>query len=1333
MAKNLPEGFELVDDALPEGFELVPDGYELVPEEKGFWSTVGDYGAQLGKNIGGGLVGLADLATGAISAPVGYLKAGAAVAGGADPQKELEEARRVSTDNVGAAIARMGLGDPRENPTYKYMMKPFELIGEGAQKVAEKTGMGPTGQLAMEGVLSLAPLPGAKALGKGLGHVAERVDPALRALDRETVSGTRERLQIPEGFEEVAPSTRETSTDGNVTVSWDHPDAQAELMQPINPYDVGGHVTEFKEGRTTQIDPLERELMGRVENIEAVPDVLRDVVDAYKTREFTERATQGELFDPYTNMHREFDQYGNERLPREMTRKEFEETVRNLVSEEGTRFRMPENMDEAYQAYKDTISSEQGGLFDRESQRAAFAEVARQEGIDRLSEYTTPDLSVYGERVRGEPQGSLDLGPGGREIAAQGTTRAPDVAPVEGQYVPPQVPQQFADVAAKVPGLDRVLKEAPVETPRTPERSAGITPSETVVKNVPGLGEKAQRFIHENLTPEQVVKAAIGEKDGSAAWITRLAGSGANLTALTRAGGRGSSLIKGAYGLWNAAENTTRRLISERVLPIERSLHALNRADRELLASVLKNEMMNQARTENIPPRLQNAYNRLRKGLEDAGNAVNEARVAQGLEPMTMTDYYLSSRWRGNYKMEVRDANGNLLYFLREPSKRQLNAAKAALEKKVPGLKYTEVEPSYKGVQKTDQLEAGYNEMLKLLDPNDPRVDALVSAYEEHVAGRSVPSMGMPFHAEAKGNVRGFIGDKPNRTEKQNAIELLNSQIQYMKNSYKWAEQQKANQKVSEIISDPTLRETQPNNIKYVQEYSKNAMGFGTAKSIRDLEVDLSRGLGFDREQSLAALNMVRSWFYTKNLGLLNPKAMFVQMVQPLFMAPAHLNLMENGFKANPVTVYANTIKDTSALWSNRELRPEMKNALDYAQQNGILSINVLDDIRNIGQSELSRKAQNLANINQIKAEEFGRTVSYISAVNHLYESGLRGETLYRSAEAVTNRVMVDYRKFEQPMWMEKMGATGRAVGTLKTFMNNQYHQLLYYAQEAGKGRVTGLAGMLGLQYALAGAMGMYGVQTVSDVYDNYIRKAMGPSKADKSMKGWLLSNLSDLEAYGGFSKITGINMYGSMSQGNLGGDSLGAIAAPFASDLYKSVGAIGSAVMDPTNPEKWSQALYENLPPHGKGMMETFMPQYTSPSGMSLNPRDLSKGMYKRDTFEKALRVLGATSIKESATKERAFETARQEMDINKAKQELIKGYVQARRIGDKESQQKAIDVLKRWMAPDELAQSLTNAVLEAAKATNQDVVRRNMPDNLDTVNNIRKYQRQGEMRGPQ
>jgi ADP-Ribosyltransferase in polyvalent proteins len=99
------------------------------------------------------------------------------------------------------------------------------------------------------------------------------------------------------------------------------------------------------------------------------------------------QAKQGEVFEPQTNMHRDYtdqrvaDANGGERP---LTRAEFDKTLENLTKEEGTRFQAPEDKAAAYQQYLDHLNENQPGLFDIGSRTEGWKEQNYQNSVPRM-------------------------------------------------------------------------------------------------------------------------------------------------------------------------------------------------------------------------------------------------------------------------------------------------------------------------------------------------------------------------------------------------------------------------------------------------------------------------------------------------------------------------------------------------------------------------------------------------------------------------------------------------------------------------------------------------------------------------------------------------------------------------------------------------------------------------------------------------------------------------------------------------------------------------------------------------------------------------------------
>lgn len=114
------------------------------------------------------------------------------------------------------------------------------------------------------------------------------------------------------------------------------------------------------------------------------PDELAPFKDemAQRVEDFNKQEpTQGDLFNDLDQ--RKYDQYGPEEAPRALNQDEFNQTLDNLGSQEGTQFEMPEDRDAAFQKYLDTVSDQQGGLFDRPTIAKNFVDNVKQDLRDQ--------------------------------------------------------------------------------------------------------------------------------------------------------------------------------------------------------------------------------------------------------------------------------------------------------------------------------------------------------------------------------------------------------------------------------------------------------------------------------------------------------------------------------------------------------------------------------------------------------------------------------------------------------------------------------------------------------------------------------------------------------------------------------------------------------------------------------------------------------------------------------------------------------------------------------------------------------------------------------------
>jgi hypothetical protein len=800
-------------------------------------------------------------------------------------------------------------------------------------------------------------------------------------------------------------------------------------------------------------------------------------------------------------------------------------------------------------------------------------------------------------------------------------------------------------------------------------------------------------FIPENPKADEVIQKAIGETDGKLWTYTQ---SGATSAAMKT----GSTVIKAAADIVQNALKRSEKAIRDYVFPAETALRRLPKADLETLATVFKDEMFNGQRYDadvlqnHLTDKQLEAYIKMRDMFDDTLAAQNAIRQAKGLPPISAKEAYMSSRWQGDFRRPVYDANGKLVWYLAANSKWELNRQTRALKADFPDLMTDPAKDHMvrSSMGKTD-LQSMYSTMLDILGRDDPAIQKIKAAIEDQTVAQAESVAAQTKHFEPKNNIRGFVGDRPGKGGYQEALAMFQQQIQYAKNAYRWSEMQKAADDLKPILSNETLQEQQPNNIKYVREYFKNAIGHGESKAIRAIEDSIREGLGVSPKVLNDAVGDVKSLFILQKLGM-SAGYTIANMIQTANVLPYLMDLRNQGYKGNPVTAVAVGVPGGLAMamahyakavggeYLSKVDDAFLRDAFQYAEDNGVTSRSIYDEGSLAGSFSVTGKTAELMGKTLTIPEVIVRSVAYMSYSKMLKDSGkfTNQMELFQKAEELVNKSMVDYRETERPMMFSKMGGAGNFLNTLQTFPMSFYNQYAYMAGRAAKGSVTPLATMLGLQFLLAGTSGL---PYMEDLYKFYMwMKEQMPTSAWAKMqespflsdpKLWTMETFGKSAVYGVLSEETGLGL-------------TSRVAAPTPSQMLQSpVGpitdiagqgvALGSALMDPTNPTKWAQSAMKSAPVGLQGLLETspMMKGYTyveTPDGRIIAKKtsDLSarEGTYERTPEEVEARKWGLRSQREVVDRDVTYAFQSAEKQRQERSGRLVGDYYDALRRGN-------------------------------------------------------------------
>ena len=803
--------------------------------------------------------------------------------------------------------------------------------------------------------------------------------------------------------------------------------------------------------------------------------------------------------------------------------------------------------------------------------------------------------------------------------------------------------------------------------------------------------------IPENPKTQEVVAASLAHgKDGMENhW--KYIQSGATSAAMKT----GSPAIKAASEIVQNAVKRADLAVRNAIFPAETALKRLSKAEITDLAEIFKTEVTRGARfdadvlTKHLSIKQLDAYTHMRDMFDKSLDAQNEARLAKGQNPITPNEAYMASRWSGDFRRPVYDKNGKLVWYLAADTKLGLEAQSRALRKEFPDL-VSDVSKDHhvkSSIGKTD-LQSMYTTMLDVLGRNDPAIEKIRSAIEAQTTAEAEMVRGQEKHFERKANIRGFVGDRPGTNPAKEAIAMFQQQLQYAKNAFTWSEMQKAADDIKGIVSDPDLQTQQPNNVKYIREYFKNAIGHGESRVMRAMDDTLREGLGVSPKVLSEAIGDLKSFFILQKLAASAGFALS-NVVQSANVIPYLVDLHSKGYKGNPIKAlgvgypagmmmaFSHYLKAGGGDYLSKIPDQFFRDAVQYAEQNGVTARSIYDESPLQASFSGISQAANIASKTMTIPETFVRSVSFMTYAQMLKDSGKYSDMskLFQHAEELVNKSMVDYRETEKPLMFSKGGSIGNFLNTLQTYPMSFYNQYAYMAGRAKEGSPVPLMAMLALQGVISGAMG---IPYAEDIYQGfkYIKDNLVPTSTWKDMqdskflsdpKLWTMETLGNGALYGTLSDKSGLGMASRVAAPSVGA-MLQSPVGPIA-DIAKQVGSVGSAVMDPTNSTKWAQAAMDTVPVGLAGLLETsgIMKDHTyivKPDGTKvfMKTSDLAKrdASVSRTPGEETIRKFGLRSQREVVEKDVKYITDNANSVANKKSAELIEKFYDASRQGN-------------------------------------------------------------------
>lgn len=818
-----------------------------------------------------------------------------------------------------------------------------------------------------------------------------------------------------------------------------------------------------------------------------------------------------------------------------------------------------------------------------------------------------------------------------------------------------------------------------------------------------------------------LIQRILQDQDGSAKWDWAYPG------ALQAADIRNSVLIRTVYRLMDNATKRAKKFERDFITPLENTWSKLlrKRDSTMRLLGVFKLEL---ELGENLPEedlsRILNkeeiaAYKDMRDVLEMSWKAQNEALVAVKLKPLTKLESYYAARWRGPFRSVLRNKDGKIVWVIAERSRKQAEQALTWIKKRHPDLLASEI-TTYKGRGTEDTLVAGYLELVKLLDMDDPSTMALHDEWKKAIIGTTENVQGQEKHFKRKTGVEGYAGARPWVDQYLDAKEFFIEQIKYMKAAAKWSAMQEPARRVKDLLSNEEIAKSQKNNVKYAKAYLRNHLGYSTAKWIQAAEDALVDVFGRDSEFAENIIGGMKTLFYVMQLGYNVPYSIYAA-IQPMLGAGKHASLTSDGYHHNLGKTVMLAFRDGLAFslahlgrWmSHVAVNKAMKQtgetmdtmfrkfmtengqiATEYIEANGVVDVTPTTDIMDLRVPAWVGKARDWGGWTISAVEILSRSMAFYSFVHHLAQSDKRNlltDDILILADDSTKDIMADYRPSERALIFNNTGLAGKGLATLQTFKFNWMAQTLkYWKLGQTKGQWRPFVMQMSTYFLLAGAAGFIGIDDADDLWRYMLSQLSDEEFAkwkDYSPKMILMRKMPSLLAYGLVSGATGTNIY---TRGSLGDilpfnpqkgvldNSLNFF--PFLStSAYLGMGIVrgGMEMMGVGNRDTNLAAIHKGMPATLKGPYEVMSGSYET-DGVLTSLNDPSLGVYRRTDADRTARMWGLRTLRETQATEGRYRHRDIKAETDKRRGAAGNDFWSAALKGDNRN---AVDYLNRYI----------------------------------------------------
>jgi len=808
-----------------------------------------------------------------------------------------------------------------------------------------------------------------------------------------------------------------------------------------------------------------------------------------------------------------------------------------------------------------------------------------------------------------------------------------------------------------------------------------------VLNKLPGMKKALGAFVPEKLTVDEVIERAkaTGEKDvqqnvlqKGANWFTK--------GAIFQAVKTGNSFVAKTAQDWLQADRTSRgeiqQFIHDDTAP---AFRAMNNDEAATVGTLLN---LADFYKEKITPEMMEKYNLSDKQraaidshqrlMDKAFAAINEARAAAGKNPIDRRVAYAAMRAEGDFKRTI--------YKLNEAGEKEvvgvvgsnfstkgaIGAIRKGVSGKILGKEFSTSDSTTRflkdleakgyiigdersfGTGRKGQAQLAFQQAMEHMAETNPATKELLDVISQISQENAYAFLNAKKHTLAKKGVFGMQGRKEWVSEYQNAKDLLESNLLYAENAFRWAEYSKAMQETKKLLASDV---EMPNAKEWIERYTNNAMGINPSvfgKTVEDAvnQAFTSMGVGPTFVGQTAAVS--KKVINTVLLGL-NPRFLLTNLIQPAMALPALSSYLKSKGVGNTEALMYDyyvwgALSGSKRLVGSKDISPLEADAFAYAKKNAVYTTDLIDTSTK-ARKDLGYGFDKVGSFASAPVEASTRSSVFMAFVKLLNDSGMTKEDgLFETAHNLTDVAQTNYNKIERPMAYNSLGLVGELGVNLQSWYHNELSKISMFARQIpDEKQFRPLLTQLATYLVAAGAVGFPGFQEMESVYkyittklgkpDSLTLRVLETQSAVNKELGWK----QNYAMSHGLPAVVGLDLSKSIGMGNIAKDSLLDFAFPGASKLGAMLESQYRFAKNPTDDVTAKNMLRENIPVGLTGPLDrTWYEKDVAGGRAGVNRADLMKPTGAsitpgpvRNEADRFWKTLGMTGVNESVQKD--------------------------------------------------------------------------------------------------